>query len=308
MTDFSTQIKNVLNDPYQIIKSLARRGHLDGLSDIRYIRLLYYANFKHKLALKNPKTYNEKIQWMKLYDRNPLYTQLVDKYKVRDYVKEKIGAEYLIPLYGVWDSFEEIDFDSLPNEFVLKTNHDSNSVVICKDKNQLDIEAAKQKLTESLNRNYYYQGRQWAYKNVKPKIVCEKYMVDSRTKDTRDYKFYCFHGEPKIMFISSDRGEDTRADFFDIDFNFLDVQKDYKNSENGLDKPINFEKMKEISRVLSAGFPHVRLDYYEIDGKIYFGEFTFYSGNGFSPFHPHEYDELLGSWFTVSPTKNLEIE
>jgi len=300
-----TKIKNVAKDPWRIVKSLARRGgYLNFLNDKNYIKLLYYANFKEKLDLNNPKTFNEKVQWMKLYDRDPLYTQLVDKYEVRSYVEERLGDDYLIPLYGVWDTFEEIDFDKLPDQFVLKTNHDSNSVVICKDKATLDIEAAREKLTESLNRNYFYQGRQWAYKNVKPRIICEKYMVDERLDETRDYKFFCFDGEPKIMFISRDRGSDPRSDFYDMDFNHLDVHKDFPNSDIPPEKPVNFDKMIEISKHLSKGFPQVRLDYYEINGEIYFGEYTFYSGNGFTAFHPHKYDELLGDWFEL-PERNF---
>ena len=226
------------------------------LPDSLYIRLKYFQHFKKFPNLRNPKTFNEKLQWLKLHDRNPEYTKMVDKYEAREYIKEKIGEEYLIPLLGVWDSFDEIDFDSLPQQFVLKCTHDSGGLVICKDKSKLDIESARKKINKSLKNNYYWQGREWPYKNVKPRIIAEKYMVDEETKRRTgieclvDYKFFCFNGEPKIMYYSMDKAEDPRTDFFDMEYNHLKMRMKDPNSDEIPLKPQGFEEMKALARIL----------------------------------------------------------
>ena len=205
----------------RVIARVAREGVFNCLSDKAFLKLLYWARVGKKLNLKNPKSYNEKLQWIKLYDRKPEYTVMVDKYSVREYIKEKIGEDYLIPLLGVWDSFDEIDFDKLPDQFVLKCTHDSGGLVICKDKSKLDIEKARTKINKCLKRNFYKYNREWVYKDVKPRIIAEKFMVDESGTELKDYKFFCFDGEPKAMFIATDRPHDTRFDFFDMEFNHL---------------------------------------------------------------------------------------
>lgn len=255
-----------------------------------------------KLKLKNPKTYSEKLQWLKLYDRNPEYIKLVDKYEVKPYVADKIGEEYIIPTLGIWDHVEDIDFDSLPEQFVLKCTHDSGGLVICKDKAGLNIEEAKKKLSAALKNNFYYQGREWPYKNVKPRILAEAYMEDSVTEELRDYKFFCFDGVAKAMFVASERqkeGEEVKFDFYDRDFNHLDFRQGHPNAKEPIEKPATFEKMRQLAEELSKGLLQVRVDFYEVDGKIYFGELTFFHHNGFMPFDPEEWDYTFGSWIKL---------
>lgn len=275
------------------------------LPDSLYIRLKYFQHFKKFPNLRNPKTFNEKLQWLKLHDRNPEYTKMVDKYAVREYIKEKIGEEYLIPLLGVWDSFDEIDFDSLPQQFVLKCTHDSGGLVICKDKSKLDIKSARKKINKSLKNNYYWQGREWPYKNVRPRIIAEKYMVDEETKRRTgieclvDYKFFCFNGEPKIMYYSMDKAEDPRTDFFDMEYNHLKMRMKDPNSDEIPPKPQGFEEMKALARILSANTAHLRVDFYYVNGKIYAGELTFFHCGGFVEVKPPEWGDIMGNWIAL---------
>lgn len=255
-----------------------------------------------KLNLKNPQTFNEKLQWLKLYNRNPEYTKMVDKYEVKKYVADKIGEEYIIPTLGVWNKFEEIDFDTLPQQFVLKTTHDSGGVVICRDKSSFDYEAAKKKLNTSLKNNFYYMGREWPYKNVKPRIIAEKYMEDSATKELRDYKLFAFDGVVKALFIASDRqnpNEDTKFDFFDSNLKHLDFTNGHPNATVTPAMPESFEEMKKLAEKLSEKIPHLRCDFYEINGKVYFGELAFFHWSGFTPFNPDEWDKTFGDWLKL---------
>ena len=268
----------------------------------QYLKLRYRLTFKKPLNLKNPQTYNEKLQWMKLYDHNPIYAQLVDKYDVRKYVSEKIGEEHLIPIIGVWDNFDEIDFDKLPNEFVMKCTHDSGSVFICKDKSTVDKKLLRKRITSDLKRSQYIAGREWAYKNVKPRIIVEKLMRDESSADLKDYKFFCFDGEVKSMFIATDRGiegQDVKFDFFDAEYNHLPLKHGHQNANILPAKPNGFEEMKKLASKLSEGLRHARIDLYNINGKIYFGEITFYHHCGFVPFDPEEWDYTFGSWLKI---------
>lgn len=272
------------------------------IPDALYLKLRYRARFHQKLNLKNPKTFSEKIQWLKLYDRRPEYSMMVDKYEVKKYVADLIGEEYIIPTLNVWDSFDEIDFDTLPDQFVLKCTHDSGGLVICNDKATFDIETAKKKIEASMKAKYYYHGREWSYKNVKPRIIAEEYMEDATTKDLRDYKFFAFNGDVKMLFIATERQEkdsETKFDFFDMEFNHLPFRNGHPNADVPPAKPQNFELMKELASKLSKGIPHVRVDFYEVDGKVYFGELTFCHWSGLMPFEPHEWDEKLGSWLEL---------
>ncbi len=288
----------------------AGKGKYDKLSDREYLEKKFYAMLGYSLDLSNPQTFNEKLQWLKLYDRKPEYTMMVNKYKVREYIKEKTGEEYLIPLLGVWDKAEDINFDALPNQFVLKCNHNSGlGMYICKDKSKLtenQIKAIRKNLAKGLQQDYYLTGREWPYKNVPRKIIAEKYMEDE-TGQLRDYKFYCFNGEPKIIMINSDREiEKTKADYFDMDFNWIDLKWGYEHALVKPSKPINFEKMKELAAILSKDIPELRVDFYEVNNKIYFGELTFFDGSGFDKIEPKEWDEKLGEWITLPQKSELK--
>lgn len=254
------------------------------------------------LDLLSPRTFNEKIQWLKLYDRKPIYTTMVDKYEAKKYVANIIGEEYIIPTLGIFNKVDDIDFDALPSQFVLKCTHDSGGIVICKDKCTFDKNVAKHTLDEYLHRRYYWRNREWPYKNVKPRIIAEQYMEDSKSHELRDYKFFCFDGEVKALFIASDRqkkGEETKFDFFDADYNHLDIRNGHPNSEIMPTKPLSFEKMKYLAAKLSKGIPHVRVDFYEVNGKCYFGELTFSHWSGLVKFEPEEWDYKFGGWINL---------
>lgn len=301
--DHSTwgRFKYFCHDPFWLFGVVLRRKFSKHISDDRrYLKWEYFLGMKKKLNLDNPRTYNEKLQWSKLYDRNPLYTRLVDKYAVKEYIASVMGNDHIIiPTLGVWDSFDDIDFASLPDKFVLKTTHDSGGVVICTDKSKLDMQAARAKLEKSLANNYYLEHREWPYKDVKPRIIAEKFMVDESGTELKDYKFFCFDGEPKMLFIATDRPFDTRFDFFDIDFNHLPFTQGHPNAERPIEKPENFGQMVEIARRLSKGFSQVRVDLYNVNGKIYFGELTFAHFSGNVPFKPAEWDMKIGEWWTL---------
>lgn len=273
------------------------------MPDEKYLKIKYYLSLGKKLDLENPKTFNEKLQWIKLFDRNPLYTQLVDKYLARDYIKEKLGEEYLIPLLGVWDDPDDIDFDALPEQFVLKCNHNSGlGMCICKDKSKLDIKKVKEELKKGLAQDYYLSGREWPYKNVPRKVIAEKYMTDESGYELKDYKFFCFDGEVKMLFVAKDReveGAETKFDFFDADFNHLPFTNGHPNSQPPYFKPENFEEMKAVAAKLSKGIPEVRVDLYNINGKIYFGEMTFFHWSGFVKYEPEEWDYKIGSYINL---------
>lgn len=292
------KVIRVIKNPKKILIFLASKGIIP-YNDEKYLEFVYQEKMGKKLNLKNPNTFNEKLQWLKLYNRKDEYTKLVDKYQVREYVKAKIGEEYLIPCLGVYNDVKEIDFEKLPNEFVLKTTHDSGTVVVCKNKDTLDKKKTLKFLAKRLKRKYFYLYREWPYKNVKPRIIAEKYMTDNENTSLIDYKFYCFNGEPKLMFTICDRDTVPKADFFDMDFNKLKLQQDFENSNRVMEKPTQFEEMKELCKKLSDGMPHVRVDFYIINNKVYFGELTFFDAAGMAKFEPEEYDELLGSYITI---------
>lgn len=274
------------------------------LSDKEAIKVRYYLNFGKYPDLKRPKTFNEKLQWLKLYDRRPEYTNLVDKYEVKKIVAGIIGEQYIVPTLGVWNFADEIDFDFLPNQFVLKCTHDSESVTICKNKAEFDIQAAKKKLNACLQKNMFLWGREWPYKNVKPRIIAEAYLKNDDGAPLNDYKFFCFNGEVKTMLIVSERFESgSKLDYFDLSGNHMPIKHTYPNATNLPSFPKNFEQMKNLAEILSAGYPHVRPDFYECNGKIYFGEMTFFTGSGFLPFFPESWDKIFGSWIHLPHKK-----
>lgn len=295
------RIKKFLENPYVIFKSLSERGHLKSMPDKMFLKLLYRARMGKKLDLKNPKSFNEKLQWLKLYDRKPLYTTLVDKYEVKKYVKDLIGEEYVIPTLGVWDKFEDIDFDALPEQFVLKCTHDSGGLVICRDKSKLDIDAAREKINVCLKKNYFYANREWPYKDVKPRIIAEKYMTNGE-KGLRDYKFYCFNGNVPYLYISEGLEDHKTAQisFLNNDWSFAPFgRSDYAPFDKLPEKPKNYDSMLDLAKKLSKGYSFLRVDLYEIEDKIYFSEFTFSPCSGMMPFSSLEWDRKLGEYIDL---------
>lgn len=274
--------------------------HLN-ISDEEFLRRKYRYHMGKELDLEDPRTYTEKLQWLKLYDHRPVYTDMVDKYQAKRFVAERIGEAYVIPTLGVWDRPKDIDFDSLPEKFVLKCTHDSGGLVICKDKSRLDREAAVEKLAKCLKRDYFEVHREWPYKNVNKKIIAEAYMEDLADGELRDYKFFTFGGVPRVLYIAQGRGkgEPTVADFFDMEFNHLPFTIDHDTAEVPPHRPENFERMQSLVAKLSEGTPQLRVDFYEVDGKVYFGEMTFFHCSGFAAFHPESWDETFGSWVTL---------
>ena len=286
---------------------LAGKGRKGHVPDEEFLKRVYRYKVGRELNLTDPVFYTEKLQWLKLHDHRPEYTRMVDKYAVKQYIAETIGQEYVIPLLGVWDRVEDIDFEKLPRQFVLKTTHDSGCAVICKDKAKLNIPAVKRKLRYYLKRNYYAHNREWPYKNVPHRIIAEEYMEDSRQGELRDYKFFTFGGVPKVLYIAQGRGKGcpTVADFFDMDFHHLPFTIDHETAPVPPEKPVNFERMKELAAQLSAETPQLRVDFYEVDGRLYFGEMTFFHCSGMAPFHPEQWDRTFGDWVTL-PVKQAE--
>jgi hypothetical protein len=301
------EIRKVLKDPkYYSILALGKVLPNTISADVVYLKILYRNRMGKKLNLDNPKTYNEKLQWLKLYNRRPEYTQMVDKYAVKEYVARQIGKQYIIPTLGVWEHFDEIDFDALPNQFVLKCTHDSGGLVVCTDKSQFDKVDAKGKIEHALKRKYYLNTREWPYKDVKPRIIAEQYMVDESGYELKDYKFFVFDGVVKAMYVATDRGAHTETcfDFFDREFNHLPFTNGHSNANHYIEKPQNFEKMIELAEWLGRGMPHARIDFYNIKGQIYFGEITFFHWSGLKPFEPDVWDYKFGSWIKL-PERNV---
>ena len=258
---------------------------------------MYFEAFGRRPDLRHPRRFSEKLQWQKLHDHNPLYHTLADKAEVKSYVEEKIGREHVIPTLGVWNSVEEINWKALPERFVLKCTHDSGSSVICNDKASLDKSAVCAKLSAALRRNYYRRFYEWSYKGLRPRIIAEQYMGD----DIADYKFFCFDGKPEVMFVATQRNsaEETKFDFFDMSYRHLDFCNGHPNAESCPPMPASFEEMKTLAAMLSEGMAQVRVDFYEIDGKIYFGEYTFYHWSGFMPYEPDSADEWMGDFYKI---------
>ena len=275
------------------------------ISDKKFIELDYKCMIGKKLYLDNPKTFNEKLQWLKLNNHKDIYTKMVDKYEAKKYVSNIIGDEYIIPTLGIYNSFDEIDFNILPNQFVIKCTHDSGGLYICKDKNSFNKKDAKEYINSHFKKNYYNEHREWPYKNVKPRIIVEKYMEDDQSKNIVDYKFFCFDGSPNLLYVSDgSHTNNQRIAFFDKNYNQLDIKRtDYNDYEKVPNKPKNFEKMKEFASILSKNIPHLRVDFYEINGKLYFGELTFFTGSGFVPFKDEKWNKKLGDMIKL-PIKN----
>lgn len=279
--------------------SKSRISHI--IPDKMMLKIQYYLAFNKRLNLREPQTFNEKLQWLKLYNRKDIYSGMVDKFEVREYIARVIGKEFLIPILGVWDDYDSIDFEILPEQFVLKCTHDSGSVVICKDKNKFDFIKAKEKLEKGLNNNLYWHGREWPYKRVKPRIVAELYLHDTITDDLRDYKFFCFNGKVKCYKIDFDRFIGHRANYYSIDSTLLPFGEevcppDYSRKIN---PPLNLTEMISLAEKLSKDIPFLRVDFYEVNNRVYFGELTFFPASGFGPFTEEKWDYELGDWIEL---------
>jgi hypothetical protein len=297
-------IKYLLDPSYRFLIN-ARFGKYNAMPDKEYLERTFKCCMKKPLNLDNPQTFNEKLQWLKLNDRKSEYTIMVDKYLVRNYIKEKLGEEYLIPLIGVWDNPDEIDFEVLPNQFVLKCNHNSGlGMYICKDKSKLtpkDIKKIRKNLAKGLAQDYYLIWREWPYKDVPRKIICEKYMEDTGIAELRDYKFFCCNGVVKCYKCDFDRFIDHKANYFTIDGEPMKIGEEVcpPDFNKKLQIPTNLEKMEELATKLSETHPFLRTDFYDVGGKVYFGELTFYPDSGFGRFIYDGNDELLGSWIKL---------
>lgn len=305
------RIKKAIRSPFGALILTFGYDKFKWVDDEIYLKIMFKYYIGHKLNLKMPSSYNEKLQWIKLYDRNPVYTKYVDKIAVRDFIADTLGKEYLIPLIGVWHDPDEIDFSALPDQFVLKCNHNSGTgMCICKDKSIINPIEIKENLRKGLKEDYFYQGREWPYKNVERKILCEKFMVDESGTELKDYKVMCFNGEPKLIELHMGRFTDHQTqDFYDINWKRTNITQGgisvYGASTTDMPKPDTLDKMLEFSRILSKGIPHVRIDWYSINGKLFFGEMTFFDGSGFDPYDKYEDDLLLGSWINLPKEKQI---
>ena len=295
-------LRRLKNDPKSIWIHYFRGTIGKCLPDSVYLKIMNYVYMHKPLNLKDPQTFNEKLQWLKLHDRKPEYTRMVDKYEAKKYVASIIGEKYIIPTLGIWDRFEEIDFDKLPDQFVLKCTHDSGGLIICRDKTQLNVDEARRKITSCLKQRYYWIGREWPYKNVKPRIIAEKYMESAGDEELTDYKWFCFNGEPGFLYISHGlaRHDTATIDFYDMDYHRMPFKRsDYKSSAVDVPKPDTYDEMIYVSRQLSKDIPFVRIDLYEINGRVYFSEITFSPCAGWLPFDPPEWDRKLGDYIDL---------
>ncbi len=291
--------------PRRLWKKLTKTKLYNYLPDKWAVSIKYRNHFYKKLDLKNPQTFNEKLQWLKLYDRRPEYTRMVDKYLAKEYVAGIIGEEYIIPTLGVWKTFDEIDFDTLPNQFVLKCNHGSGDVVICKDKSAFDKESARKKLTAALEQDYYLVSREWPYKDVPRRIIAEQYLEDTDLQDTRDYKFFCFHGRVNCFKVDFDRFSAHHANWYDRSCNLLPYGEVVcpPCHTKQLELPDSLPHMIDLAEKLSQKIPFLRVDFYCVNHRIYVGELTFYPASGLLPFTDMEWDRIMGSWLTLPKHK-----
>ena len=284
----------------KIFNALSRRNFLNWIPDALYLKVKYRLVKGKHLNLKNPESFNEKLQWLKLHDRNPKYPKMVDKYLAKQYVADIIGEEYIIPTLGVWERFDDIGFEHLPEKFVLKCTHDSGGVVIVENKDTFDYEEAKKKIEKTLKKNFYWMGREWPYKSVKPRIIAETYL-DMEDQDLCDYKLMCFNGKVKSTFVCSDRfsPKGLHITCYDEEWKRLPFKRSNPTSETEINKPGKYKEMVELAEKLSENIPFIRVDFYEVKGKVYFGELTLYPASGLGEFSPKEWDYILGKWLKL---------
>ena len=288
-----------LTKPYYRTRVLIKLGYYDSLSDEEFLKKVFPKYMGYPLDLENPKTFSEKLQWLKVNYREPVQTVMVDKHEAKNFIAHRVGDQYIIPTLAVWNSVEDIDFDALPNQFVLKCTHDSGGIVICKDKSSLDREAAKAKLRTSLKRDYSRIAREWPYKEVPRRIIAEEYLSELGSNEILDYKMYCFHGEPKMTVVCSDRFSKTgtRMNFYDIDWKPMGIHfGHYPPLPTEFPRPETYEEMLRLATELSKDCPFLRVDFYEIKRRLYIGELTFFPGAGLEQFRPISKDYELGEW------------
>lgn len=299
-----------LRNPGLIIPALGHMGFFKGINDEKYLKTLYRIKMGKRLDINNPITFNEKLQWLKLYDRNPAYIGWVDKIEAKKKASQVLGSNHIIPTIGVWNHFDEIDFSDLPQQFVLKCSHNSGGVIVVKNKNELDIKHSKKVIEKCLRNNFFWTYREWPYKDIKPRIIAEKYMTDDEeTDEFTDYKFYCFHGRADCVLTCFDRGTgDTKFYFFDKEWNLKRYNKRGKDAPDNfrIPKPACIDEMFDIAEKLSKNIPAVRVDLYQSKGKPYFGEMTFYPASGFDANRLPEADVYFGSLIDLSKAYNYE--
>lgn len=298
------KIKKLFSEPKKGILYLMNKGIFRFLPDKQYIELKYFLEMNEKLDLKNPKDYSSKLQWLKLYDRNPEYSKLVDKYESKQYVKETVGEEYVVPTIGIYNKFEEINFDDLPNKFVIKTTHGCGGGEVCTDLKSLDLKALKKELNNSLKNNYFYNHREYPYKNVKPRIIVEELLQNDDGSKLIEYNIFCFNGKPKYILVCyGDKRKNRYNDYYDINLKKLDLKIKYASSKEVHKFPEKINKMIELSKKLSKGIPSLRVDFYYVNGKIYVGELTFFHWAGFLKFEPKEENLKWGNELTLPQKK-----
>lgn len=298
---YVNKVFEYIKNPEKLKFFLLNHGLGKLMPDKLYLNIMFKMKIGHSIDWNSPKGFNEKLQWLKVHEHFPERTKLVDKFAVRSYISENIGEKYLIPLLGVWERFEEIDFDTLPNQFVLKCTHDSGGVVICKDKRKFKIDEARKFISRRLRKNFFKNGREFPYKNVTPRIIAEAYMEDESGVELKDYKLMCFNGRVRCSFVCSNRNLSTGlcVNFYDEDWKPMPFERHYPRNPVEIKRPTQYEHMVELAERLARGIKFVRVDFYEIQDRIYFGELTFYPGSGMEEFSPEEYDYLLGSWLEL---------
>ncbi len=287
------------------ISYLASIGLFRLLADKPYLKLYYWARLGKRLPISRPQSFSAKTQWLKLYGRRHEYIKMVDKYAAKEYIAEKIGAEYVVPLLGAWDDFAGIDFCQLPDQFVLKTTHDSGGVIICRNKQAFDVRSARKKLNKHLKRKYYFLGREWPYKYVKPRIIAEKYLTDESGKELKDYKVHVFNGVPRLIHVDYGRFVEHKRNFYTPEWQYCHIGMTYPNDASvQIERPERLDLMLELSRIIAKDIPYLRVDFYSVGQTIYLGEMTLYSNSGYEVLQPEEYDMVLGGWLDL-PSDSL---
>lgn len=297
-------VKKIIYNPRYLFirrKLINLESNAEKYGDEEYLKRIFKLKIGKKLDLVNPITFNEKLQWLKLNDRKSKYTTMVDKHEAKKLVSSLIGENFVVREYGVFDKCEDIDLLKLPDSFVLKTTHGCGNMIIVKDKKLLDIKTIINTFSDVLKENYYYRCREWPYKNVKPRIIAEEYLKDDKQEVLPVYKFFCFNGEPFLLqAIKNDKCDDETIDYFDMEWNNLHIRQNYPNSKKPLERPKSFNLMIDLCKKMSKNIPFVRCDFYDVNGRVYFSEFTFYSDAGFERFHPNKWDKILGNKIILS--------
>lgn len=300
MSKIVTAVHILINKPKKFIVALGRNGFLNWLSDELYLKMIYYLMTERKLNLDNPVTYNEKLQWLKINYHKQEFTTYADKYAVREFYRQTIGGEYLIPLIGKYDNVNEIPWNELPTQFVLKCTHSSGTNIICRNKKELDLHQSKRLLKRWLNTNYYWHNREWPYKDIKPRVICEKYIVDESGTELKDYKVFCFSGEPKLIQVDYGRFKEHKRNIYDIHWNYLHASIGYPTDPTVIiAKPSRLDEMLLLSKKLARDYPHIRVDFYYTGQKIYIGEMTLYHGSGYKRIEPESLDIEMGGWIKL---------